>query len=443
MAIDLFRRLNQPHMKLVALLLLMSIITLGALVEVRDDLGFPIPNATVCAPSGCFQTNATGAAETPLGVAVEIYVKGVLVWRTYTTGHDVVTVRYLEALPIQPVEASGYVVVKMVKLINGTYRDVKVEFRKNNLSEPLPVGGINYQLEIYITEVGDYKLPNATLIKTDLWDPAVDLETVGLVKTCQITLAPPIAAVVIYADGRVAAVGSGDLTFYLVTGLSYRATADTEILLPNGTRYRTAFQPRSYCGRLYAVNATKLTIRAVDSFGVVRNDWAIKIAGNTYRGQAELWVLPGEVYRMEVDAGFARREAAVATKYPSETLIVAIENAYLVLNYRQPPAKVYILGNYSVVDRMPRRVELPPGQYTVVADMGGRNVTYTVTLKPGQVTQLTVEPPATAATTTAAPPQGMTHVFVGVTAVIIATAALLALRATRRRPPQAHAQSRS
>jgi len=141
-------------MKLVALLLLMSIMTLGALVEVRDGLGFPIPNATVCAPNGCSQTNATGAAETPLGVAVEIYVKGVLVWRTYTTGHDVVTVRYLEALPIQPIEASGYVVFKMVKLINGTYRDVKVEFRKNNLSEPLPVGGINYQLEIYITEWG-------------------------------------------------------------------------------------------------------------------------------------------------------------------------------------------------------------------------------------------------------------------------------------------------
>jgi len=91
--------------------------------------------------------------------------------------------------------------------------------------------------------VKDYKLPNATLIKTDLWNPAVDLETVGLVKTCQITLAPPIAAVVVYADGRVAAVGSGNLTFYLVTGLSYRATADTEILLPNGTRYRTAFSP--------------------------------------------------------------------------------------------------------------------------------------------------------------------------------------------------------
>ncbi len=432
-------------MRLVTLLLLTSIMALGAVVEVRDGLGFPIPNATVCAPNGCVQTNATGIAETPLGVAVEIYVRDMLVWRTYTTGHDVVTVHYLETLPIQPVEASGYIVVKMVKLINGTYRDIKIELRKNNLSEPLPVGGINYQLEIYITEVGDYKLLNTTLIKTDLWNPAVDLEAAGLVKTCQIMLAPPVATAAIYADGRVAARGSRNLTLYLITGLNYRAVADTEILLPNGTRYRTVFQPQNHCGRLYVVNATRLTIRAVDSFGAVRNDWAIKIAGNTYRGQSELWILPGEVYTVEVDAGFAKREAAIATKYHSETLIISIENAYLVLNYRQPPTKVYILGNYSVIDRMPRRVELPPGQYTVVADMGGRNVTYTVMLKPRQVTQLTVEPPATAITATAAPPQGTdtTYVFVGVIAVIIAAAALLVLKATRRRPPQAHAQSRS
>jgi len=432
-------------MRLATLLLLMSIMVLGAVVEVRDGLGFPIPNATACTPNGCVQTNATGVAEIPLGVAVEIYVKGMLVWKTYTTGRDVVTVHYVETLPIQPVEASGYVVVKMVKMLNGTYRDVKMELRKNNLSEPLPVGGINYQLEIYITEVGDYKLPDATLIKTDLWNPIVDLEAVGLVKTCQITLAPPIAAAAIYADDRVAVRGSGNLTLYLITGLTYRAVADTEMLLPNGTRYRTVFQPQNYCGRLYAVNATRLTIRAVDSFGAVRNDWSIKIAGNTYRGQAELWVLPGAVYTVEVDAGFAKREASIAAKYPSETLIIAVENAYLILNYRQPPAKVYILGNYSVVDRMPRRVELPPGQYTVVADMGGRNVTYTVTLKPGQVVQLTVELPATATTVTAAPPQGseMTYVFVGVVAVIAAVAALLALKATRRRLPQARVQSRS
>jgi hypothetical protein len=66
-------------MKLVALLLLMSIMTLGALVEVRDAFGFPIPNATVCVSNGCVKTNATGIAEIPLGVAVEIYLNDMLV----------------------------------------------------------------------------------------------------------------------------------------------------------------------------------------------------------------------------------------------------------------------------------------------------------------------------------------------------------------------------
>jgi hypothetical protein len=181
-------------MKLVALLLLMSIMTLGALVEVRDAFGFPIPNATVCVSNGCVKTNATGIAEIPLGVAVEIYLNDMLVGKTYSTGHDIVTINRLEALSIQPMEASGYVMVKMVKFLNGTYGDLKIEFRNNNLSRPLPVGSINYHLEIYITEVGNYRLPNATLLKTELWNPVVNLETAGLVTSCRIVLAPPITS---------------------------------------------------------------------------------------------------------------------------------------------------------------------------------------------------------------------------------------------------------
>lgn len=440
-AIDLFRRLNQPHMKLVALLLLMSIMTLGALVEVRDAFGFPIPNATVCVPNGCVKTNATGIAEIPLGVAVEIYLNDMLVGKTYSTGHDIVTINSLEALSIQPTEASGYVIVKMVKFLNGTYGDLKIEFRNNNLSRSLPVGSINYHLEIYITEVGNYRLPNATLLKTELWNPIVDLEAAGLVTSCRIILAPPITSVVLYVNGHAATRGAGNLTTYLIKGLNYSAVVYTEVLLPNGTSYTTVFQPQDYCGRLYAVNATRLTIRVVDSFGAVRDDWLIKAAGRTYRGQAELWALPGVVYKVEIDAGFTKKDVSIATRYPSETLIVNIENSYLVLNYLQPPARVYILGNYSVVDRMPRRVELPPGKYTVVVDVGGRNVTYTVTLRPGEVLQLTVglsTSPQQQKTNT-----DMTYVFVGVIATAIAATALLAIKATRRRPQLTRAPSRS
>jgi hypothetical protein len=427
-------------MKPAILLLLTSMIALAAILEVRDGLGFPIPNATVCVPNGCVKTNATGIAEVPLGVAVEIYVDDMLVWKTYSTGHDIVTIHRLETLPIRPVEASGYVIIKMVRFLNGTYRDLKIEFKNNSLSRPLPMGGINYRLEVYITEVENYRLPNATLVKTELWNPVVDLEAAGLVKSCRIILAPPAISATIYVDGRAIARETGELAVYIIKGLNYSAVVDTEVLLPNGTNYTTVFQPQDYCGRRYAVNATRLTIRAVDSFGVARDDWLIKAAGRIYRGQAELWVLPGVVYKVEIDAGFTKKDVSIATRYPSETLIVNVENSYLVLNYLQPPARVYILGNYSVVDRMPRRVELPPGKYTVVVDIGGKNVTYTVTLRPGQVLQLTVG-------LSTAPQQKtnteMTYVFVGAVATAVAATALLAIKATRRRPQLTRAPSRS
>ena len=139
-------------------------------------------------------------------------------------------------------------------------------------------------------------------------------------------------------------------------------------------------------------------------------------------------------------AGFTKKDVSIATRYLSETLIVNIANSYLVLNSLQPPARVYIVGNSSVVDRMPRRVELPPGKYAVVVDIGGRNVTYTVTLRPGQVLQLTVG-------LSTAPQQKtnteMTYVFVGVVATAVAATALLAIKATRRRPQLTRAPSRS
>jgi len=75
-------------------------------------------------------------------------------------------------------------------------------------------------------------------------------------------------------------------------------------------------------------------------------------------------------------------------------------------------------------------VELPPGKYTVVVDVGGRNVTYSVTLRPGQVLQLTVglsTSPQQQKTNT-----DMTYVFVGVIATAIAATALLAIKWIQR-----------
>ncbi|WP_333638973.1 hypothetical protein [Pyrobaculum aerophilum] len=416
-------------MKLIGLVLL-SIIAVGATIEVRTSLGFSVANATVCVASQCVTTNATGHAEVAHTGPAEVYIDGILAWKTYATGHDIVTVTYLQSLEAKPLAISGKLVVKMVKLVNGTYVDLEIPFAENALARKLPVGNINYQLEVYILRIGDYILGKPVKVSTTLWEPKVDLTALGLVKMCQIKGIPPVTAITLNAThmGR-------DITAYLITGLNYTGVADTDIRLPNGSRYRLQFKLAEFCNKTLGVNATRLVIRAVDSFGAVRTDWTIAVAGGTYRGQAELWVLPGVVYTVTVDAGFTKKTITVTTRQPSEALIVEVENAYLLLEYQQPPKRV-IIGNYTLAEAAPRRIELPPGNYTVIADIGGRNFTYTVTLKPGQALRLVVGQ-ATVNTQTATNP-----IYIFASAVLVIAAYIL-LRGIPRRRQLTRGQSHS
>lgn len=113
-------------MKQTIYIIFLATTALAALIEVRNDLGYPIPIATVCAAGRCIATNATGAAEVPTGSQVEIYLNNLLVWKTCSTGYDVATVKYIDALDIGPLPAVGVLVVKMAKLANGTYTDLQI-----------------------------------------------------------------------------------------------------------------------------------------------------------------------------------------------------------------------------------------------------------------------------------------------------------------------------
>ncbi|WP_258870419.1 hypothetical protein [Pyrobaculum aerophilum] len=232
-------------MKLIGLVLL-SIIAVGATIEVRTSLGFPVANATVCVASQCVTTNATGHAEVAHTGPAEVYIDGILAWKTYATGHDIVTVTYLQSLEAKPLAISGKLVVKMVKLVNGTYVDLEIPFTENTLARKLPVGNINYQLEVYILRIGDYILGKPVKVSTTLWEPKVDLTALGLVKMCQIKGIPPVTAITLNAThmGR-------DITAYLITGLNYTGVADTDIWLPNGSRYRLQFKLLSFATRLW------------------------------------------------------------------------------------------------------------------------------------------------------------------------------------------------
>ncbi|ACB39602.1 hypothetical protein [Pyrobaculum neutrophilum] len=375
-----------------AFALLLTAVALGAVVEVRNGLGFPIPNATVCFQGRCVSTNASGVAVVPLGAEVEIYVGGLLTWKTYSSGHDVVTVSDIDHVSISPVNASGYVVLKIVKFLNGTYGELKIPFSNNKLERAIPVGGVDYPVEIYLTEVGGVRLRNATVVRRDLWNMGADLLALGLVERCTIASLSPVTRIAILQGNTTVASGAANVTAYLPRGASYLGVAETRVLLPNGDFYRAEFNPLLYCGRTIVVNASRLVIRAVDSFGVTRTDWTIYVAGRAYKGQAELWILPHDIYTVAVDAGFARRNLTVAASNPTEVLTVEVENAYLIFNYQQPVDKVYIVGNYTTVAQIPRRVELPPGTYKVYVEAGGRNSTYIVTLRPGETVQLTITP---------------------------------------------------
>ncbi|ABL88790.1 conserved hypothetical protein [Pyrobaculum islandicum DSM 4184] len=420
--------------------LLASILALGAIVEIRDSLGFPVVNATVCYLDYCTLTNSSGVAKVPQGLPIEIYIGDLLVWKTYATGYDLVTIRYIHYLDILPINTSGFIVIKMAKLRNGTYADIKIPYAENKLTHPLPVGNINYPVEVYITDIGGVELPNASIVKRTVWDLSIDLESIGLVARCRISAKPPATRILIYQGNRTLTSGIVNVTVFLTKGATYLGVVETQVILPNGTAYKAKFHPGDYCGRIITINATRLVVRAIDSFGVLRTDWTIYIAGRAFKGQAELWVLPHVVYSVAVDAGFTKKNVTLVASHPSETYIIVVENAYILFNYQQAVDRVYIVGNYTLVAQMPRRAELPPGTYKIYTEVGGRNVTYAITLRPGEIAHLTIglTKPQTQQEKTPT-----LYMFIGVVFLMVVIALLVVLKETRRRLPQGRGQSHS
>ncbi|MEM3997497.1 MAG: hypothetical protein QXP31_10660, partial [Pyrobaculum sp.] len=376
-------------MKWAILIILLSTAAFATWIEVRDSLGFPLPNATVCTPTICVKTNSSGTAHVPNG-PIEIYIDGILAWRTAAEENTTASITFLEDVPIKPLPVDGVIELKMVKLENGTYRNVQISISNNKLSRRIPVGNINYPVEIYIKNIE--REPVNFTVNTFLWELDIDLEKIGIVKRCEIAAYQPVTRIQI--THRNVTISAGlRADFYLIRGVNYTGIAETEVAAPSGALYVAKFRPEEYCGKTLLINASRVTIRAVDSFGAVRSDWAIVVANRTYKGEAQLWALPNTPYEVYVDALHTKKRFVFAPTHPSETLIVNIPTAYIVFSYQQPPRYVYIYGNYTYAESMPRRVELPPGTYHVVVDWGGANTTYVLELQPGQVAQLCAAPP--------------------------------------------------
>ncbi|MEZ0318716.1 MAG: hypothetical protein ABWK05_01805 [Pyrobaculum sp.] len=376
-------------MKWTTILVVLPTLVLAAWVDVKNSLGYPLPNATVCTPSVCVKTNASGMAHLPDG-PIEIYIDGILTWKATASENTTVLITFLDDVPIKPLPADGVVELKIVKLENGTYRNIQISFSNNKLTRVIPVGNINYPVEIYIKNLEGEQV-NFT-VRTFLWELEVDLEKAGILKKCEIAAYQPVSNVEIIHGNTPIATGR-HVNFYLIRGVNYTGIAETEIVAPNGSLYAARFRPEEYCGRTLLINASRVTIRVVDSFGAVRSDWVIVMANKTYRGEAQFWALLNTPYEVYVDAVHTKKRFVFSPTHPAEMLIVNIPTSYIVLSYQQPPRHVYIYGNYTYAEPMPRRVEVPPGAYQVIVDWGGVNTTYVVEVRPGEVKQLVVTPP--------------------------------------------------
>ena len=417
-------------MRYIALVLLLPLAVAGAaIIDVRDALGYPVQNATVCVEGLCKYTNATGLVEVPTG-PVEIYVDGVLVWRTYAEGHVVATIYRVGEVAISPLPADGYVDI-WVKLLNGSYARLRINFRNNTLEREIPVGNVNYPAEIHIVSVAGRAVN--TTVKTSLWELGADLAALGIVKKCTISAREPVKAIYVYNGTNLIAVGQ-NVTLFTFNTAAYYAVVETDVVAPNGTRYRWRIDVAKHCGGDVTPNASRLVVTAVDSAGAVRYDWAIRIANESFRGRAELWVLPNATYTVEVDAVHTKRSVSVHVSRAVEEVTVSVPTAYVEFRYQQPARWVYIIGNYTAREAMPRRVELPPGVYKVVVDLGGVNVTYTVSLRPGEVVTLTVERPPSS-NETAQSYEGLsaaTYALLAVLATFVVVAVVILKKSTRR-----------
>lgn len=404
----------------VLIVVIMAVLSAAAVIEVKNNLGFPIPNAEICFNGKCVYTNSTGVAEVPPGVPVEIYINGTLVWQTVSSGHDVAVIYTVRTLDIFPLTADGVLVLKMVKTRAG-YSDVEIPFRNNTLEKPLPVGKVRYPAVIVIDSIGGVHLTNRTHVETTVWDLSVDLEKLGLVRRCTFQASDPVRSLTVYQGNRLAGQGS-NFTIYLIKGLEYRGFAYTDVLMPNGSSYIVEFRS---CEKP-SINYSVVHIQVFDSFGSLRRDWSIRIAGREYRGEAEVKVLPEVTYIAEINAGHTKRNLTIVPRSPSVTLDVVIPTARLVINYQAPVKAVYINGT-PVGDVMPRSLELPPGNYSVVVGFGQYNETHRVELKPGAEYTLTITPRRTSG-----PGDMLTSLFVAVMAIIILVAVVV-LAAGRRR----------
>jgi hypothetical protein len=349
------------------------------------------------------------------------------------TGWNVIaTVRYATEIPVKNSATRGFILIKGVEFLNGTWKDVRIPFTVSGgvmtLGGKVPVS-VEYPVDIYVTHVtlGGQEVPvkgGQYLVfsgkTTDLL-AGLDFAELGLTGLVTIQAVDATATPrsdwtvqVLYGD-ITAAQGQGQLQAVLprtdVLGDAYKIKVITNAVTPDGkalVKEQTLTLNQKALAIQIPISTVRVALQAVDGFGAVRNDWPVVIENvATGMGQITTELVEGQQYVARVTGlGFTNTTAFTA-RGPQMVIRVKIPTAKIVAQVVDGFGKVrgdwgvQIVGVSSGQGTVGPVEVLGGQQYTVKTAVFGKEFSQTVNVPVGQTVTATVQVPTARLSVTA------------------------------------------
>jgi len=349
-----------------------------------------------------------------------------------STGWNVqVRVSFISEIPVKNSATRGYMVVKGVKFMNGTTKDVIYPFTVAGgvmqIQGRVPLS-YSYPVEVYVTHVtlGGQEVPvkggKFLVYRGTTADLAAGLDFAELGLTGVVSISAVDSTGAPRADWTIqvlfgnitAAEGKGTLTIVLprtdVLGQPYTVRVVTNAITPEG-KALVKEQPLEVAQKAFAlqipISTVRVVVQAVDGFGNVRNDWPVVVENvASGMGQVSAEVVEGQRYVARATGlGFTNTTAfeakgpqmVVTIKIPTAKITAQVKDGFGKVRSDWPVEIVGVAAGQGTVGP----VEVLAGQYTVKTSVFGKEFTQTVTLQAGQSQTVTVQVPTAVLSVTA------------------------------------------
>jgi len=341
-----------------------------------------------------------------------------------STGWNVqVRVSFISEIPVKNSATRGYMVVKGVKFINGTTKDVVYPFTVAGgvmkIQGRVPLS-YSYPVEVYVTHVtlGGQEVPvkggKFLVYKGTTADLAagLDFAELGLTGVVSISAVDSTGAPrsdwtvqVLYGD-IVAAEGKGSVNTVLprtdVLDRPYTVRVVTNAFTPEGkalVKEQALEVKQKALAVQIPISTVRVVVQAVDGFGNVRSDWPVVVENvASGMGRVEAEVVEGQRYVARATGlGFTNTTAfeargpqmVVTIKIPTAKITAQVKDGFGKVRSDWPVEVVGVAAGQGTVGP----VEVLAGQYTVKTSVFGKEFTQPVTLKAGEAQTVTVQVP--------------------------------------------------